>query len=626
MRSAYRYHRNPPKHDHQEQSFFAGKAKMNVQKKEELTPFFQAKGITIGQSGDQYEQEADSVADALVNGASDTPAIHKKEISSLQRESLATPQDDEKLGTAEQRMEKEKLVQEKPEDAGMEEELEEPAIQTQGEKEEEPEVPMREKEEEEPMAVQAKPEGNGGSVASSSLSSKLESSKGLGKPLQARTRREMESGFGVNFSGVRIHTDGEAVQLNKGLHAQAFTHGKDIYFNTGKFNPDTSTGKHLLAHELTHVVQQTAALKPASKRGGQVLQRRGSEENEEAGAGNGAATGGSSATATSCGKPADCPEEFCSPFSSTFIAESTRTALSPGLLFGIGNQVNPRVVPLWRQYLFGGAAPQDLSAQFGGDFTSSFTTAATTTFLINELKASLKSRPPVFPPGVDMVVVDIPTQIPKAVKKIGTSGDTEEMNFDVIGEIPGNIAGGIGDTQLSCPVGARPSPFNDTRIAKGQAIVSRNPDGSLLVLPFINYTVKDTIDLCPGNCGAFKEMVATIPMSKMEASGISGDVPFTVDFSSMPVAAFTVMPTVPVPVPVPPTLSEGTTTASVLNIRQAPNLSASIIGKYPLGTKVEINCQTTGSAVEGNTTWYQTPKGYISGRYVSLTGGAAVSC
>jgi hypothetical protein len=66
----------------------------------------------------------------------------------------------------------------------------------------------------------------------------------------------MGSAFAADFSGVSIHTDEKAAQMSKDLHAQAFTYGNDIYFNSGKYNTDTSAGKHLLAHELTHVVQQ----------------------------------------------------------------------------------------------------------------------------------------------------------------------------------------------------------------------------------------------------------------------------------------------------------------------------------------------------------------------------------
>ena len=62
------------------------------------------------------------------------------------------------------------------------------------------------------------------------------------------------------------------------------------------------------------------------------------------------------------------------------------------------------------------------------------------------------------------------------------------------------------------------------------------------------FTVKDTIDLCPGNCGASTEQVATVPMSQWEASGVAGDVPYTVTFAppATSLAAFTVHPSTPV--------------------------------------------------------------------------------
>ena len=66
----------------------------------------------------------------------------------------------------------------------------------------------------------------------------------------------MNHSFGRDFSEVRIHHDGESASMNKELEAHAFTHGRDIYFNQGKFNPENAEGKFLLAHELTHVLQQ----------------------------------------------------------------------------------------------------------------------------------------------------------------------------------------------------------------------------------------------------------------------------------------------------------------------------------------------------------------------------------
>ena len=67
----------------------------------------------------------------------------------------------------------------------------------------------------------------------------------------------MESRFGTDFSNVKIHTGNEAVQMSRELNAQAFMVGNDVYFNEGKYRPNSDSGKHLLAHELTHAVQQS---------------------------------------------------------------------------------------------------------------------------------------------------------------------------------------------------------------------------------------------------------------------------------------------------------------------------------------------------------------------------------
>ncbi len=94
------------------------------------------------------------------------------------------------------------------------------------------------------------------SVVSRELSSQLNRNKGKGRPLPESTHAFMSNAFGADFSDVKVHTGNEAVKMNKALGAKAFTHGTDIYFNRGAYRPDASTGKQLLAHELTHVVQQ----------------------------------------------------------------------------------------------------------------------------------------------------------------------------------------------------------------------------------------------------------------------------------------------------------------------------------------------------------------------------------
>ena len=82
---------------------------------------------------------------------------------------------------------------------------------------------------------------------------------GGSQSLPARTRTFFESRFGHDFSRVRIHTDVYAAGLATSLHAKAFTFGRDIAFASGKFAPYTEAGKKLLAHELTHTIQQGAS-------------------------------------------------------------------------------------------------------------------------------------------------------------------------------------------------------------------------------------------------------------------------------------------------------------------------------------------------------------------------------
>ncbi|MGC1375921.1 MAG: DUF4157 domain-containing protein, partial [Anaerolineales bacterium] len=96
-----------------------------------------------------------------------------------------------------------------------------------------------------------------GFEAGAGFEQRLNATRGGGAPLPDQTRTFMESRFGADFSDVRIHTGSEAAKLNRAVSAQAFTQGKDIYLGAGKENVESHEGKELLAHELTHVVQQT---------------------------------------------------------------------------------------------------------------------------------------------------------------------------------------------------------------------------------------------------------------------------------------------------------------------------------------------------------------------------------
>lgn len=91
----------------------------------------------------------------------------------------------------------------------------------------------------------------------------IQQERGGGASLDHGVRRQMESSLGADFSGVRVHTDHKADSLNRDLSARAFTTGQDIFFRQGAYQPATSDGRELIAHELTHVVQQGGGVRRA---------------------------------------------------------------------------------------------------------------------------------------------------------------------------------------------------------------------------------------------------------------------------------------------------------------------------------------------------------------------------
>jgi hypothetical protein len=209
-----------------------------------FAPSLQAK-LTVGKRDDLFEREADAVADRVVNRPAVAPVRQEKgadweEKEKLRRQSWAgssTPylqrQEEEPAGEPEEKEE----VQSPPV------EREEPvqAKSIQGAKDEEP--------------LQAKRAERAVPLLTPAMKSRLAETKGEGSPLPPSVRAFMEAGFGIDFGHVRIHTGRSAAELSNELHAEAFTHGSDIYFNQGKYSA-TTDGQKLLAHELTHVVQQ----------------------------------------------------------------------------------------------------------------------------------------------------------------------------------------------------------------------------------------------------------------------------------------------------------------------------------------------------------------------------------
>ncbi len=86
---------------------------------------------------------------------------------------------------------------------------------------------------------------------------RIQARRGAGNPLPEAIQRHLEQGLNHDLSRVRIHDDAEADTLAKGVNALAFTTGSDIFFQSGKFNPNSQSGLELLAHEVTHTVQQS---------------------------------------------------------------------------------------------------------------------------------------------------------------------------------------------------------------------------------------------------------------------------------------------------------------------------------------------------------------------------------
>jgi len=104
------------------------------------------------------------------------------------------------------------------------------------------------------LALSRKADGE--AEATPEVEKSIQAARGGGQALDSGVRAQMEPAFGADFSGVRVHTSAGADALNRSLNARAFTTGQDVFFRQGAYSPGSSSGRELLAHELTHVVQQ----------------------------------------------------------------------------------------------------------------------------------------------------------------------------------------------------------------------------------------------------------------------------------------------------------------------------------------------------------------------------------
>ncbi|OUL29642.1 hypothetical protein BV378_05555 [Nostoc sp. RF31YmG] len=161
--------------------------------------------LMIGPVGDKYEQEADRAAARVVQRINAPASVRSGEGETVQREEMETQDNEVKLMMS-------PILQRKSSNAGM--------------------------------------------AVTPDLEASINQARGGGQPMANSIRQPMEKVFGADFSGVKIHTNSQSDQLNQSIQARAFTTGQDVFFRQGEYNPGSRRGQELLAHELTHVVQQ----------------------------------------------------------------------------------------------------------------------------------------------------------------------------------------------------------------------------------------------------------------------------------------------------------------------------------------------------------------------------------
>jgi len=198
--------------------------------------------MTVGAADDPYEREADAVA-SQVMAKRDT--IQRDESGEAEEEEIAMKRMPDVQRDESGEAEEEEIAMKRMPDVQRDE---------SGEAEEE-EIAMKRAQRKDEEQVDM----SGSFDVNNDVESRISAASGSGQTIPEVHRDMFESSMGHDFSGVNIHADSESDSLNKELGARAFTTGSDIFFRQGEYNPASSGGQELLAHELTHVVQQGGA-------------------------------------------------------------------------------------------------------------------------------------------------------------------------------------------------------------------------------------------------------------------------------------------------------------------------------------------------------------------------------
>jgi outer membrane protein OmpA-like peptidoglycan-associated protein len=593
--------------------------------------------LKIGEPGDRYEREADAVADRVMR-MREGESLRMQPMKEEEERVLMQPLE-AKAETMQPRLRMQPEIRRQCPAC-----REEEALQRQSGDQAEKRSPVIQR------------SGDGGLYADASFSDRLQSRSGLGSPLPESVSREMGGRFGTDFRDVRVHTDSQAIQMNQDIGARAFTFGSDLFFSQGNYDPSAASGRHLLAHELTHVVQQTGSgaqtdtvqrecddtigplpvtchrvskvpagrnflfkrgcdefatgqkalleetvrslpdgatvdiLGMASSEGSAEFNERLSCYRADAAAAVFRELGKEGSLALveamgsmpgtdndqnyravnieihSSGTPspppptqepavpsvpvpsapgipvASCPcptanpscfPGYCNPAPRS-LAMIDRFTKAPGVSLAISALGGSEVGAIYDLFIWGGSSSVlTLSSTLRSEFETICQTAVATNHIMTAIVNAIWGH---YPASTPAQTIPLSAVAPTAVSDIDTPGSAHELVYCGATNAPGLLAGGVGKTQLTTRIGAIPSPQNDARIATGHINVSRLtlPGGGsrLEFTPVIEIEVLDTVDFCPGNCGGFLAQGLTIPLSQWEASGISGDVPFSTRFAA----------------------------------------------------------------------------------------------
>lgn len=309
-----------------------------------------------------------------------------------------------------------------------------------------------------------------------------------GQSLDAATRAFFEPRFGRDLSAVRVHTDGIAAASARAIHANAYTLGNQILFSEGLYQPHTEQGRVLLAHELTHVLQQ------GNWQTAPTIQR-------------------------------DCDNaDFCKPYPTTAEAAAAEATIRSVYLPLEETKFGARSKWLYEQYL--SRKPGDSLAPIifddpTSDVVDSFATSRNTDNDQDEIIDLIGARLSRAPGRLSDYT---PTTMSIANFLSSSEMDNRPINYSNPFSIAGHIAGGIGSSDAGA----------DYRKVWGNVTLEKVPligsTGYVSVETTLHYEVFDAIDFCPGDCGSLAEQQVTVPMSRLEASGEAYDVPFKVTF------------------------------------------------------------------------------------------------